>query len=618
MTTRAPVPATAPPPHPAPLPSPSDALAGLRAAATPYLFFTGKGGVGKTSTASATALGLADAGRRVLLVSTDPASNLGEVLGVEAGPVPVPVPGAPGLYAVNIDPAAAAAQYREKVVGPYRGTLPASAIDQIEEQLSGACTVEIAAFNEFVALLADPAVTERFEHVVFDTAPTGHTLRLLSLPAAWSGYLVTNPGGASCLGPLSELGAQRERYARAMETLADPERTTVVLVTRPDDGPLAEAARTADELRALGIARQRLVVNGVFTAARRDDPLAVAWQRRAELALDRLPPALARLTEVDRVPLLPVPPVGLAALRVMLGREPAERPAADEAAAAVRPGEPGLGALVDEIAAGGSGLVMTMGKGGVGKTTVAAALAVELARRGLPVTLTTTDPAAHVDAVAGAGSDRLRVTRIDPAAETAAYTASVLAEAGASLDEDGRRLLAEDLESPCTEEIAVFHAFARTVAEAADRFVVVDTAPTGHTLLLLDASRSYQRELSRQAGQTGQTPPAAAVDLLNRLTDPGYTRILLVTLPEATPVHEAAALQADLVRAGIEPFAWVVNQSLAAVSPVDPLLAAKAGAEGRYLTEVTAEHAERTAVLPWTAVPPVGAEQLAGLAAGGR
>lgn len=613
MTTRAP----APPPHPAPRPAPSDALAGLRAAATPYLFFTGKGGVGKTSTASATALGLAEASRRVLLVSTDPASNLGEVLGTEAGPAPVAVPGAPGLYAMNIDPAAAAAQYREKVVGPYRGTLPASAIGQIEEQLSGACTVEIAAFNEFVALLADPAVTERFAHVVFDTAPTGHTLRLLSLPAAWSDYLVTNPGGASCLGPLSELGAQRERYARAMETLADPERTTVVLVTRPDHGPLAEAARTAGELRSLGIARQRLVVNGVFTAARQDDPPAVAWQRRTEEALDRLPTALACITEVDRVPLLPVPPVGLAALRVMLGREPAEQPAVDGTAAALD-GEPGLERLVDEIAAGGSGLVMTMGKGGVGKTTVAAALAVELARRGLPVTLTTTDPAAHVDAVAGTGSDRLRVTRIDPAAETAAYTASVLAEAGAALDEDGRRLLAEDLESPCTEEIAVFYAFARTVAEAADRFVVVDTAPTGHTLLLLDASRSYQRELSRQAGQTGQTPPAAAVDLLNRLTDPGYTRILLVTLPEATPVHEAAALQADLVRAGIKPFAWVVNQSLAAVSPVDPLLAAKARAEERYLTEVTAEHAERTAVLPWTAVPPVGAEQLAGLAAGGR
>ncbi|HCA86000.1 MAG TPA: arsenical pump-driving ATPase [Streptomyces sp.] len=604
--------------------APSDVLGGLRAAATPYLFFTGKGGVGKTSTASATAVGLADAGRQVLLVSTDPASNLDEVLGAPAGQNPTPVPGAPGLHAMNIDPAAAAAQYREKVIGPYRAALPASAVSQIEEQLSGACTVEIAAFNEFVALLTDPEITARFDHVVFDTAPTGHTLRLLSLPAAWSDFLITNPGGASCIGPLSELGGQQQRYAQAMEALADPARTTVALVTRPDTGPLGEAGRTAAELGALGISRQRLIVNGVFTAERRDDPLAVAWQRRAEEALDHLPADLAGITEVDRVPLLPVPPIGLPALRSMLGA-PVRQPAPEAATAAsgdlLGDKGTGLGSVVDEIAAGGRGLVMAMGKGGVGKTTVAAAIAADLARRGHPVTLTTTDPAAHVDSVAGAGAGasagaaNLRITRIDPAAETAAYTAAVLAEAGAALDSDARRLMAEDLESPCTEELAVFFAFARTVAEAADRFVVVDTAPTGHTLLLLDASRNYQRQLSRQ---TGQTPPAEAVELLNRLTDPDYTRILLVTLPEATPVHEAAGLQADLTRAGIKPFAWVVNQSLAAASPVDPLLAAKAGAERRYLAEVVTEHAERTAVLPWTAEAPIGMEKLIELAAGGR
>ncbi|MWA14596.1 arsenical pump-driving ATPase [Streptomyces sp. BA2] len=595
------------------LAAPSAVLGGLRATATPYLFFTGKGGVGKTSTSSAAAVGLADAGRKVLLVSTDPASNLNEVLGAEAGQEPTPVPGVPGLYAMNIDPAAAAAQYREKVVGPYRAALPASAIAQIEEQLSGACTVEIAAFNEFVALLTDPEIATRFDHVVFDTAPTGHTIRLLSLPAAWSDFLITNPGGASCIGPLAELGAQQQRYAQAMEALADPARTTVVLVTRPDTGPLEEAGRTASELRALGIGHQRLVINGVFTAERQDDPLAVAWQRRAEEALAQLPSGLADITEVDRVPLLAVPPIGLSALRAMLAPQTAAEPLTATHAPGVE--TTGLGPLVDEIADGGSGLVMTMGKGGVGKTTVAAAVAADLARRGHPVTLTTTDPAAHVEMIAGAGSANMRITRIDPAAETAAYTAAVLAQASTSLDEDALRLMAEDLDSPCTEEIAVFYAFARTVAEAADRFVVVDTAPTGHTLLLLDASRDYQRQLSQQ---TGQTPPAEAMELLNRLTDPDYTRILLVTLPEATPVHEAAALQADLNRAGIKPFAWVVNQSLAVASPVDPLLAAKADAECRYLTEVTTEHAERTAVLPWTAAPPIGTERLVELAAGGR
>ncbi|WP_323844893.1 ArsA-related P-loop ATPase [Allosaccharopolyspora coralli] len=474
--------------------------------------------------------------------------------------------------------------------------------------------MEIAAFNEFVALLTDPDITARFDHVVFDTAPTGHTLRLLSLPSAWSDFLVTNPGGDSCLGPLSELGAQQQRYAEAMGVLATPARTTIALVTRPETGALSEAARAAAELRALGITEQRLVVNGEFTALSLDDPLAAAWQQRAQDALANMPTDLAEIADVDRVPLLPSLPMGISGLRDMLDPPLLAEPNTGEVNPVVDGDSTGLAEQVDEIAASGRGLVMTMGKGGVGKTTVAAALAVALARRGHPVTLTTTDPAAHVASAIGPEVENLEITRIDPAAETAAYTDSVLAEAGAHLDDEGRRLLLEDLRSPCTEEIAVFHAFARTVAAAADRFVVVDTAPTGHTLLLLDASRSYQRQLAQQ---TRQEPPAEAVELLNRLTDPDFTRILLVTLPEATPVHEAAALQADLARAGIKPYGWVVNQSLTAAGPTDPLLVARVGSERRYLTEVATEHAPRTAVLPFTATAPVGVEQLSALVTGG-
>lgn len=586
-------------------------LGGLLDSATRYLFFTGTGGVGKTTTASATAVSLADEGRRVLLVGTDPASNLDEVLGVTAGHTPVAVPRVPRLDVMNIDPSAAAAEYREKVIGPYRDTLPAVALTRIEEQLSGACTVEIAAFNEFVTLLTDEQVTDRYAHVVFDTAPTGHTLRLLSLPSAWSDFLVANPQGASCIGPLAELGAQQERYARAMRMLADGERTTVVLVTRPEAGPVGEAERASAELHELGIARQRLVVNGVFRATRLDDPLALAWQRRGEDVLDDLPPHLSALTGTEHVPLLPSLPVGVAGLRAVTAPQPPgppeDRPLREVAGL-------GLTGIVDDVEESGRGLVMTMGKGGVGKTTVASALAVELARRGLPVTLTTTDPAAHVDAVTGGGVPNLEVTRIDPAAETAAYTEAVLAGAGAGLDEDGRRLLVEDLRSPCTEEIAVFHAFARTVAAASERVVVLDTAPTGHTLLLLDASRSYRRQLETQRG--GQEPPAETLELLDRLGDPGWTRVLLVTLPEATPVHEAAALQEDLHRAGIKPCAWVVNQSLAASAPLDPLLVAKAVTEQRYLAEVVEQHAGRVAVLPRAVESPVGPRRLARLAAG--
>ena len=569
-----------------------------------FLFFTGKGGVGKTSTASATAIALADRGERVLLVSTDPASNLDEVLGLALASTPRQVPGVPRLEALNIDPMAAAAAYRERVVGPYRGVLPDSAVASIEEQLSGACTVEIAAFDEFTALLADPAATEVYDHVIFDTAPTGHTLRLLSLPEAWTDFIDTNTLGTSCIGPLSGLSNQQDRYGAAVDTLADGTRTVLVLVSRPDPIALDEAARAAGELAALGIVNQRLVINGVFRAADAGDPLAVSLAERAAQALAALPAGLAELAR-DEVPLVAWSPVGIPGLRALVtGTPPALTP---EGAVPVADTIP-LGALVDQVAGRGRGLVLTMGKGGVGKTTLAAAIAVELAGRGHEVDLTTTDPAAHLDAVLdtgdGSGSGNLRVSRIDPDRVTAAYIADVLADAGAGLDASARAVLEEDLRSPCTAEIAVFREFARTVAGATDHFVVLDTAPTGHTLLLLDAARAYHREVGRQGG----TVPPEVEALLDRLTDPDFTSVFVVTLPEATPIHEAAALQADLRRAGIEPAAWVVNQSLSAAGVTDPVLVARADGETRFLDEIAARHASRLALVPMLAQAPTGIE----------
>jgi arsenite-transporting ATPase len=524
------------------------------------------------------------------------------------------------LSALNVDPEAAAAAYRERVIGPYRGVLPDSAVARVEEQLSGACTVEIAAFDEFTALLTDTTVAASFDHVVFDTAPTGHTLRLLALPAAWSTF-IGDGTGTSCLGPLSGMATQQERYTAAVAALSDPTSTTLVLVARPDTASLAEAARAATELHTLGITRQRLVVNGLFTATPgTGDPLAAALDTQARTALDAMPAALAHL-DCTTVALRTVSPVGLAALRdLATGADAAPVPNSGDPRSAVD--TTSFDDLVDTLAAPGAGLVMTMGKGGVGKTTVAAAVAVALAARGHRVHLTTTDPAAHVSdtigdgvdetGVGGAGVDGLVVSRIDPVAETAAYTAEVMATAGADLDAGARAVLAEDLASPCTEEIAVFHAFARTVAQAQDTFVVIDTAPTGHTLLLLDAARTYHRELTRQTGQM----PTHVLHLLDRLRDPDRTHVLLVALPEATPVHEAAHLQADLARSGITPTAWVLNQSLAAAHPSDPVLAARAAGEHRYLTEAAAL-AQQLVVLPRVAESPVGPQRLRALTATG-
>ena len=584
--------------------APEQSLARFLEAPTRFLFFTGKGGVGKTSLACASAIALADQGKRVLLVSTDPASNLDEVLGVNLTSTATNIGSVPRLAALNIDPAAAAMAYREKLVGPYRGKLPDAIVRGMEEQLSGACTMEIAAFDEFSRLLGQPEATTDFDHVLFDTAPTGHTLRLLSLPGAWTGFLDSSTTGNSCLGPLSGLEKQRVVYENAVASLADGGRTTLVLVSRAQRAALAEAERTSDELAAIGVRNQRLILNGLFEAAEAD-PVALALQQRGAESLATAGAFLNRM-RVSKVPLRSHNLVGIPALRALV--TPSGLPTAEcgiEPDGKPLPATVTLASLVDDFAKAGRGVIMTMGKGGVGKTTVAAAIATELARRGCQVHLSTTDPAAHIAAAAGK-IPGMQVSRIDPQAETKAYVEQVMATAGKNLDANGRALLEEDLRSPCTEEIAVFRAFARTVAQGKDAFVVLDTAPTGHTLLLLDATESYHREIARKASDM----PEEVLQLLPRLRDGDYTRVLVVTLPEATPVHEAAMLQADLRRAKIEPFAWVINQSFAGSGSRDPLLMARGRGEGQYIREVVEKLSPRTALVPWVTEEPTGPERL--------
>lgn len=581
---------------------------GLLQAPTRYLFFTGKGGVGKTSLSTACALALADAGRRVLLVSTDAASNLDEMLDIPLRNTPVPVPGAPGLSVLNIDPQAAAEAYRARVIGQMGAEADDAERATVREQLSGACTTEIAAFDEFTALLAGGG--EGFDHIVFDTAPTGHTLRLLSLPKAWTGFLAGNDRGASCLGPHSGLKMQEARFRQALQTLGDAAQTTVVLVTRPEAGAIAEAARTSVELAELGLGHQRLVINGVFRASQRDDAVALAVEAQGAQALAAMP-AVLRALPSDQVPLRPFDTVGLLALRALLrpdGVGPA--PAVTEAGQGEATWHP-LADLVDDLAAPGRGLIMVMGKGGVGKTTIAAALAVALVQRGHTVHLSTTDPAAHLASTLDGQLDGLRVDRIDPQAETQRYTDKILAARGKDLDAAGLALLREDLKSPCTEEVAVFHAFSRIVSEARSAFVVLDTAPTGHSLLLMDATGAYHRQMVREfEGTSG----SHIVTPMMRLQDGSYTRIVLVTLPESTPVSQAAALQDDLRRAHIEPAAWVLNRSLLASGTTDPLLAGRLAGERRQMARIAEGLSSRmTCVVPWQAVAPVGVEALAAL-----
>ena len=574
-----------------------------------FLFFTGKGGVGKTSIACAASIALASGGKRVLLVSTDPASNVGQVFGIAIGNQITAVPDVPHLSALEIDPQAAAQAYRDRIVGPVRGLLPESVVKGIEEQLSGACTTEIAAFDEFTALLIDGALTRDFDHIVFDTAPTGHTIRMLQLPGAWSGFLDDGKGDASCLGPLAGLEKQRTQYKAAVEALADPHKTRLVLVARAQAATLREAARTHGELAGIGLSKQYLVVNGVFAAAEAaNDSLAQAIFEREQAVLSNLPEALRGLP-TDQIALKPFNLVGLEALKQLLTTVTMTSPVVDSSPEMPIVKAPSLASLVDTIALDGHGLVMLMGKGGVGKTTLAAAVAVELATRGFPVHLTTSDPAAHLTETLHGTLEHLTVSRIDPHEVTEKYRAHVLATKGEKLDAAGRAVLEEDLRSPCTEEIAVFQAFSKVIREAGKVFVVMDTAPTGHTLLLLDATGAYHRDVARQMGAQGHfTTP------MMQLQDPKQTKVLIVTLAETTPVLEAVNLQADLRRAGIEPWAWVINNSVAATAVSSPLLKRRAHNELREIEAVSKRYASRYALVPLLKEEPIGVLRLQQLA----
>ena len=578
-----------------------------------FVFFTGKGGVGKTSVACATAVALAEQGRRVLLVSTDPASNVAQVLGVSIGNTITAIPEVPGLDALEIDPEEAAEAYRERIVGPVRGLLPEKEIASITEQLSGSCTTEVASFNEFTALLAEPSTPGGYEHVVFDTAPTGHTVRLLQLPGSWTDFLEAGKGDASCLGPLAGLEKQRSTYADAVDALKDPDRTRLVLVARAQSSSLAEIDRTNLELGQIGIHATHVIVNGVLPAEAGDEDLARAVRARETAALGAIPAGVAALPR-DVIELRPSNMLGMSALRSLLAPSPSaldqvDHDLWDTLDTSSLPGT--LGTLVGEIEQDEHGLVLCMGKGGVGKTTVAAAIAVALARRGHSVHLTTTDPAAHLQETLDGTVEGLRVSRIDPVQATADYRERVMATKGAKLDDAGRANLAEDLLSPCTEEVAVFQQFSKAVHESRREFVVVDTAPTGHTLLLLDAAGSYHRDVVRQMGETARlTTP------LMRLQDPRQTKVILVTLAEPTPVAEAQGLQEDLARAGIHPWAWVVNSSILAARPESPFLRTRALGEAEQVGVVQGL-SDRAAMVALLAHEPVGEQRLAALVEGG-
>lgn len=555
---------------------------------TKYMFYTGKGGVGKTSTACATAVNIADNGKKVILISTDPASNLQDVFNTELTNKPTPIKDVPNLVVANLDPLQSAAEYRESVIGPYRGKLPEAALNNMEEQLSGSCTVEIASFNEFAKFLTDTEVESEYDYVIFDTAPTGHTLRMLQLPSAWSNFISESTHGASCLGQLSGLGDKQDMYKKAVDTLADENLTTLTLVSKPEEAPLEEAARSAKELLDLGIENQILVINSVLTSY--DDNVSSKLYQKQQDALANIPDSLKQL-KTYMIPLRAYNVTGMDNVRALLTED--NYIVSDEIVNAREISH--LNAIVDELYESKKKVIFTMGKGGVGKTTIAAAIALGLSEKGQKVHLTTTDPADHLKYVIDESSG-ITMSHIDEEAELAKYKEEVLSKARETMSDDDIAYVEEDLRSPCTQEIAVFRAFADLVDKADDEVVVIDTAPTGHTILLLDSTQSYNKEIERTQGDV----PESAKKLLPRLRNEKETEVIIVTLPEATPVYEALRLEEDLKRANINTKWWIINSSLNETGTTNKTLAAKASNEVEWINRVDEHTNGNFAVIPWS------------------
>ena len=557
---------------------------------TKYLFYNVKGGVGKTSTACATAVYLADQGKKVFLISTDPASNLQDVFEMELNNKGVILPAIPNLTVANLNPEEAAAEYRESVVGPYRGKLPESVVANMEEQLSGSCTVEIASFNEFAHFITDDSISEKYDYIIFDTAPTGHTLRMLQLPSAWDNFIDESTHGASCLGQLAGLGEKKEMYAHAVKTLSDGNVTSLMLVSRPEKGPLLEAARASRELSEIGVDNQKLIINGVLEHVNANDGISRSFYEKQQSVIATMPEDLRKMP-VYTIPLRSYNVSGLENIRRMLTDDCIPEASSFQS----EMNFPALDNLIDDLYKNEKKVIFTMGKGGVGKTTIATEIAKGLAAKGCKVHLTTTDPAGHMS-VDAQNNENIEISNIDEKEELKKYQEEVISKAIASgISDEDLDYIKEDLRSPCTQEIAVFRAFADVVEKAEEKIVVIDTAPTGHTLLLLNSTESYAKEMKHSNADI----PESVKKLLPRLRNQEETEVVIVALPEATPYYEASRLEADLKRARIANKWWVMNASLKAVQTKDPFLKARAEAEVKWIGKVENETEGNYVVVPW-------------------
>lgn len=591
---------------------------------TQFLFFSGKGGVGKTSMACTTAVHYADAGKRTLIVTTDPASNLSDVFEQAIGHAVTPIHGAPNLFAMEIDADKATKEYKDRALAPIRDAFPPAMVAVMEEQMSGPCTAEVAAFDRFTDFIDAPNDSNgTFDVVIFDTAPTGHTLRLIELPAEWSRTIdaAEQGSGQTCIGPAAAIQDAKHKYERAVAAMRNPTATTFTFVLQPEATAIKETRRAMDELQKLGIASQALIVNGIIPAEEAANPLFAARRAMQQEYLAQITRELPLPTR--QMPLLAGEITGVTRLRAVAGLLfNGDATALVTQIEQTLPAEPlsaDLNAILPRLLPdGGRRTIFFAGKGGVGKTVASCTTAVWLAQQGLTTLLLTTDPAAHLGDVLGvpvgdtvapvAGVPNLFATKIDPRAAGEAYKTRIIADAQArGRSREALAVMQEELDSPCTEEIAAFDLFIEYATQNAWDVIVFDTAPTGHTLRMLELPMDWSKQLDVKvfasvdgtaADDVAKARFAGVIDLMR---DPARSTFAFVLYPEATPILEAERAVAELATLGIRPGLVVANYVLPETAATTPFGQARRAMQLRYLSELPGRFA--APVLPVPLLP---------------
>ena len=604
---------------------------------THFVFFSGKGGVGKTSMACTQAVRFADEGQRTLIVTTDPASNLLDTFEQPIGHRVTAIAGVPNLWAMEIDSDQATREYIDRAMDPLRAAFPPQMVQVMEEQMSGPCTAEVAAFDRFTDFLEVPAPgAPAFEVVIFDTAPTGHTIRLLELPFEWTQSIgaASQGSGQTCIGPAAAIQDAKHKYERALATLRDPQTTVFTFVLHPEAIALRETQRAIAELGKLGIATHQLIINGIIPAAEKANSLFAA---RADMQANYLAQIEAQLpSPTQRMPLLAGEIKGLARLRevgrIFFDGAPASIPSAAPNGSGLRPVRvSGVADILPLITpAGQRRTVFFAGKGGVGKTVASCVTAVWLARQGYRTLLLTTDPAAHLGDVLGAPVGdtpapvaeliHLWAVKIDPKAAAEIYKARILADARQrGRPETTMQLMTEELDSPCTEEMAAFDKFIDYASQPDWEVVVFDTAPTGHTLRLLELPMDWSQQLDVKVFASVESTAADDVakrhfaQVIEMMRDPAQSTFAFVLYPEATPILEAWRAAQEIATVGVPTGLVVANQVIPAEQATTAFAQARRAMQEKYLAEISQRFGAPVLQIPLLAHEIKGLDLLASL-----